>query len=337
MEKDVTKVTATSTAETEMNKQKNLFSKERFEFSLSIITDGKESLICRRGFGIDGFIRDSMRTAEFENCVGEIVSMIQNDLVWKSRIYLWYHTPSFGVTGHYEVEDVDEHGNKTSHYISGDVVGGFLEKNPETGEVKGVIGYFPEWEPEVTSCQLQKENQVMLKFTVYDQGREVISRGWDATVYPSYVRKNIDLTNKLVRLNKDKVTYTYDKDKFFAENENVYGDLLMLKDMIMNREDLVPRILSLIRKACSTNSGYYDNINDYHTTDKYDSCDGKGKPHYGKMYDYNFNILQQNRKYYSDWSKAVLEKTVAYVSEHYDYNTSLLKNGRTHRNFTRKQ
>lgn len=327
MEKDI-KVAATKTAETEVSNTKKPYEKERFEFALSIITEGKESLICRRSFSIDGFINNSMRTSEFENCIGEIVSLIQNDLVWKSRIYLWHHTPVFGVTGHYEVEDTDENGNKVSHYVSGDVVGGFLERDAETGKMKGVLGYFPEWESEVTSCELPNENQVMLKFSVYDLGREIISRAWDATVYPSYVRKNIDLTNRLVRLNKDKVTYTYDKEKFFAENENVYGDLLMLKEMIMNREDLVPRILSLIRKSCSTNSGYYDNINDYHTIDRYGNSNGKEERKY------NLNVYAENRKYYKAWEEAVQKKTAAYAEEH--YYIPFQRSAKQNKNFAKK-
>lgn len=61
------------------------YKEERFEYAVYV----NEFIICKRNFRISNFIDGSMETLEFKECVDGIVSMIDNDLKSKSRVYLW--------------------------------------------------------------------------------------------------------------------------------------------------------------------------------------------------------------------------------------------------------
>lgn len=212
----------------------------------------------------------------------------------------------------------------------------------------------PEWEPEIMTDPLIKEGEFVLRFVIYDGGEEVISRQWDARYYPSYVRKNIDLTNRQVKITKDDKMNIYDKEKFFADHgAQLSGDLYVLKCMISDKENLVPMIQKCIYEVCSSFDGYYENVSDYHTVVDFKNTvikrDENGQPMYKQkvftdedgnevpVYDafgnpwmlpvlekaqikgrkYNFNIEEQNKKLYSSWGAAVADKTRKYMSELY--------------------
>jgi hypothetical protein len=311
-EEEIKKSTVTKTAEAEIEAtEKPDYEKTRFEFALSILTEGRESLICRRGVYISNYILNSVYTLEFKDCVDRIVSMIQDDLNYKSRIYMYYRFPSSTfVASEAEIDRLSQ-GRTENEYLTYKTSVTIGENGEEEESKAYVTRVYPEWETELTSPIEAKENNVMFKFTVYDNNREVISKGWDGTIYPSYIRKNVDLTNRLVRIYRDNNIFTYDKETFFKENENLYGDLKMLKVMIMDREDLIPKIQRLIADTCSSNSGYYDNIQDYKTYDEYTTPDGKKKT-------YNINsTYAMNNKVLRHWEKAVFKKTWAYAEDHY--------------------
>lgn len=168
---------------------------------------------------------------------------------------------------------------------------------------------FPDWEPEVMTSPLVDEGTNVFKFVILYRGKEVISRAWDGRYYPKYVRKTVDLTNRQVKIfKKDETAYIYDKNVFFEENgDNLYGDLYMLKGMIMDKEDLVPKIQNLIIETCSSNGGYFDAIDNYQNVATY-----KGKD--GKVRKYNLNIRKANSNYIKSWERAVAKKTQKYFS-----------------------
>lgn len=208
---------------------------------------------------------------------------------------------------------------------------------------------YPTWEPEIMTEPLIPEGEFVLRFVIYDSGKEVISKQWDARYYPSYVRKNIDLTNRQVKITKEDRTNIYDKEKFFADHGNqLSGDLYVLKSMIYDKENLVPAIQKLIYETCSSYDGLYEKVSDYHAVvdyknsvvkrdadgnivyktvvengavkldindqpmkvPVYERCQIKGKR-------YNLNIEQHNKKLYSTWGAVVAEKTRKYMSELY--------------------
>ena len=295
------------------NDDKKSFKREKGRFEFALFIN--DFLICKRNFSINGYVEKSMQTPEFKNEVDKIVELIDNDLKSKSRIYSFYHLPVF--------KTVD-------------------------GEI-----YCPEWEPEMMTEPLIEEGTSVLKFVIYDNGNEVLSKTWDARYYPTYVRKNVDLTNRQVKIIKGENVNIYDKEKFFESHGNqLSGELYVLKHMISDKEDLIPIIQKMIYEVCSSFDGYYEKISDYHTIEEYNNCDikrdenGNGiytqkvqkdaegndvpvfdafgnpwivpvleKPTKGKKY--NFNIDAYNKKIDSMWGAYVAEKTRKYMSELY--------------------
>lgn len=76
------------------NKPKD-YKEERFEFTIYV----NDNIICKRNFSIYNFLEDkkspnyeynSMGTQEFEDGMRQVVRLIKNDLISKSRVYLWY-------------------------------------------------------------------------------------------------------------------------------------------------------------------------------------------------------------------------------------------------------
>jgi hypothetical protein len=207
----------------------------------------------------------------------------------------------------------------------------------------------PEWEPELSE-PLIDEGTFMLKLVVTDGGNEVISRSWDARYYPSYIRNNVDITNRLVKITKGETVYTYNRDRFFSDDTPVSGELYVLKHMIMGREDLIPIIQHCIYEVCSAFEGYYDNIAQYNTKLEYKTTklrldkDGNvvtkdetyfdayniehkvyehGKVKQIPVYDevkgagkvYYTNINWYNKKLEREWAAATKEKTDKYFDD----------------------
>ena len=287
--------------------------REKGRFEFALFIN--DFLICKRNFPINGYVEKSMHTPEFKNEVDKIVELIDNDLKSKSRVYTHYHLPVF--------ETVD----------------GVLE--------------CPDWEPEIMTEPLAEEGTSVFKFVVYDNGIEVLSKIWDGRYYPMYVRKNVDLTNRQVKILKGERVNIYDKDRFFdAYGAQLSGDLYILKQMIADKEDLIPMIQKMIYEVCSSFDGYYEKISDYHAIEEYNNCDikrdenGNGiytqkvlkdadgndipvfdafgnpwmvpvleKPTKSKRY--NFNIDAYNKKIDSVWGAIVAEKTRKYMNDLY--------------------
>ena len=64
----------------------NVAYKSKFQFLIWV----NDNVICQRYFKINGFNEESIYTAEFTNCMNDIVKSIQSDLESKSRIFMWY-------------------------------------------------------------------------------------------------------------------------------------------------------------------------------------------------------------------------------------------------------
>lgn len=71
----------------EIVKEQREFREERFEFSLFV----NNNLVCKRNFKITNYIEESMQSLDFKETIDEIVTMIDNDLKSKSRVYTWYY------------------------------------------------------------------------------------------------------------------------------------------------------------------------------------------------------------------------------------------------------
>ena len=217
----------------------------------------------------------------------------------------------------------------------------------------------PDWEPEIMTDPLIPEGQCVIKFAMFDYDREVISRVWDARYYPAYIRKNIDLTNKQVRVIRDDKVVTYDKDVFFAENPQISGEMYILREMLAGKEDLTQAIQNIIYSTCFEGDEF-EKISDYELAESYYTCDYKrdaegnaiceqqvidgvpqvdalGRPWMEYKYEkrqtgnskkYNLNIQHYNRKLEEEWDKATKKKSEKYFKSLYVLPQPPVRNGK---------
>jgi len=236
-----------------------------------------DKLICKRNFKINNFIEGSMDTVNFKETFDGLVRSIDNDLKSKSRVYSWYY------------------------FNEDDVLNEF--KDP-----------------------LLKPWECTFKFELTDNHKVVMSRIWDGYAYPKAIRDRVDITNKIVRITtKDDKTYVYDKDTYFKANEDrLSAELYVLKAMIMDKQDLTQQIIRKICEVCSPRENLYKSIGDYTVSEVYGNdeyvTNKEGKKEFlrtrgAKKYFYSVNLTE--KKYISDWAKAVSAKTKEYFETLY--------------------
>jgi DNA-binding transcriptional regulator/RsmH inhibitor MraZ len=168
---------------------------------------------------------------------------------------------------------------------------------------------FEKYEEEMAGCKLIDEGQSVFKITFFENGKEFLSQSWDGRYYPAYVRKNVDITNKTVRITKGEEVKIYDAEAFFETHGNqLYGDLYILKQMLKGREDLSVKMMNLIKETCSAEGGLYTSLSEMTTMDSYKN---PGK----KTVKYDLNIQSYNRKVDAAWGAYVQEKTRDYFDK----------------------
>ena len=261
-----------------MDKQEKSYKEGRFEFTVFV----SDHIICKRNFSISNYIENSMNTEEFKSTVDDIVKLIDNDLKSKSRVYTW-------------------------HFY-----------NPMPGQE------LPEF-----SEPLLKPWACTFKLVISDNHRDVISRIWDGYAYPKFVRDKVDLTNKNVRIvTRDGNVQTYDKESFFKDKDGKLStELETIKGMIYDKSDVLYQITRMICDTCgakdyaSKKDAVFTTVGVYRNTD-YDRDEngnvvtdenGNEKLHKtGPSRKYSYRLKDINRKFISDWGKAVSEKTKEY-------------------------
>ena len=168
------------------------------------------------------------------------------------------------------------------------------------------------------------------RFEVRDKKKRIlVSKIWDGYGYPKFVRNRVDLTNKTVRVTTNEgQTYLFDKYTYFAENEDrLSHEMYVLKNMIMNRPDVLVEIINTICKNCSKQTDWYESLNNYTLRETYNNCDYKrnedgslvldenGKPILGettKGKTYEYSVARTNKRYFKAWEYAVADKTRKY-------------------------
>lgn len=151
-----------NTIERPFHRGGNAAYKERFQFMLSV----NDNIICQRYFKINGFISDSLYSVELKDTLDYCVTLIQNDLKSKSRVYLHYNTIT-------PVQMTGFNGDTEKTYL---VYPKTEENNYREDE---------ELNP----------YDVTFKFEFIIDNRPVYTYIWDGTQYPKYVRNSVDLTN----------------------------------------------------------------------------------------------------------------------------------------------
>ena len=205
--------------------------KERFEFRLTV----NNNIICQRYFRINGLNPQSLCSIDLVKAIDECVNMIHEDLKAKTQIYLEYTAPQL-FDNLDEMKDLISKGHVNLHDMT------FITFRDSDDAYYYSDGVFTPYDKPISKLDYvsdpdQPQQEVVFKFAFYDSGYEKFSKIWDGTVYPRFVRTNVDLSNS-----KNK----YRQDGNFSSIEK-----FLIDKFNEDREDLIPKIVKEIYTACS--------------------------------------------------------------------------------------
>lgn len=241
------------------------YTKDRFSFELRI----NDNMICQRYFRINGFNYRSLQSEELIETLNYCVNLIKQDLDEKTKSFLINTAPQV-------YDNVEE----MSHYVSLDTLhytgngeeyyGGSHLEVPSYAILRDSESVYV-WDGTKYSLYEGRFNRndylkddntpYVLKFVFLDGENEVHSISWDASVYPRFVRMNIDLSNSKNRYRSDMNRYqTIDEQKKnnFSPYEAAIIDLLN-----EGRKDLIPVIMNEISTCCSMSHEDYNRTLNY--------------------------------------------------------------------------
>lgn len=254
--------------------------KERFQFLLWV----NDNIICQRYFKINGYNNDSLRSLEFKETMDNVTSMIQSDLISKSRIFMWYtREEPIKMTGF--SSDIDSCDDSDVIRLTSSNYNGRVELSNGTVVEKSYFNYPEGMEDSYSDNEKLHEWEVTFKFQMLVDEKPVYERIWDGTVYPKYVRNGVDLTNSDV-LYKDK------------EPSSLHFSYAIIRHMTLGKIDLVYHI---IKQICEVMSYKFEDSGKYTKRMKYG--------------DKNYLLSTYNKDWVDVARKACIEKTKTYVIE----------------------
>lgn len=148
------------------------------------------------------------------------------------------------------------------------------------------------------------------KFVILDNKKEVFSKIWDGYGYPAMIRNNVDIANNVVKITtRNGETFTYDKEKYFKDNEDrLSPEMYVKKAMMGDKPNLLPLITKKICEACSPwNDSGNSRLSDYNTVLTFG--EGKNKKVYGLI------LEKENARRMKAWEKSVEAKTKKYFNK----------------------
>ena len=285
--------------EKEIKKEPKVFDnssyRERFQFILQI----NENIICQRFFKINGFTYESLESEEFKNVMDEVVGMIQNDLISKSRIYEWYTTPApIKLTGF--VNNIDEYEEHEKRLILDNSVTDSVVKCEGHNDVVKTFFDYNDEVKDLYDEERPADGEFVFKFIFLVDDKECYVREWDGNVYPKFVRNGVDLTNSYGSKDNHDIS-------------SLSFNAAIIRYMQRGKNNLISEF---IRRICDTLSNTF--------TEKYEYT--KEFEMGGKKYNY----LSAYESYKNSWRKAVRKKTqeyyetlypsprqIAYIEKHY--------------------
>lgn len=254
--------------------------KERFQFLLWV----NDNIICQRYFKINGYNNDSLRSLEFKETMDNVTSMIQSDLISKSRIFMWYtREEPIKMTGF--SSDIDGCNDSDVIRLTSSNYNGRVELSNGTVVEKSYFNYPEGMEDSYSDNEKLHEWEVTFKFQMLVDEKPVYERIWDGTVYPKYVRNGVDLTNSDV-LYKDK------------EPSSLHFSYAIIRHMTLGKIDLVYHI---IKQICEVMSYKFEDSGKYTKRMKYG--------------DKNYLLSTYNKDWVDVARKACIEKTKTYAIE----------------------
>lgn len=219
-----------------INEKRSEIRKERFEFKLTM----NGYIVCQRYFRINNFKKEAYGSLEIVQALDNCVEMIKKDMKDKTQMFLEYTAPQILK----DEEEMNAWLQKPYVLNRPDYI--LLESTGDVYQIKD--GELVQWTKPFNRNDyfVDKENQQesVLKLSFMDNGNEVVSIAWDASVYPKFIRSNVDISNSRNR---------YRNDGVFAPLEVAMIDIFNEKF-----EDLIPKIVNELHDTCS-----YEKAEDY--------------------------------------------------------------------------
>ena len=206
--------------------------KERFEFVLTI----NGNIVCQRYFKINGFKQSSVYSSEFTQTFRHCTQIIKDELSSKSRIYMWYTSPQVFKNK----EELDKWVSNQTFTLNVPTMVALSDSDDMYVWNGSSMELYSNYYNRAEFMQ-DNSDESNITFSFYDNGKLVMAETWDGSVYPVFVRNNIDLTN-----NKNR----YKNPNSWSQYEAVLIDL-----MIAGRTDIIPQLMGNLCEACS----YEDN------------------------------------------------------------------------------
>ena len=214
--------------------------KERFEFVFSV----NGNIICQRYFRINGFNERSSGSVQLTDALKDCQRVIHRDLCEKTRIFLELTAPQIFQNR----EEMDNWVKNRPFKL--DVPYFVILRDEEATfvwngeEMKPYEKVFNRWD------YLGEKNGVnsIFKLAFLDEGKEIRSISWDGSIYPRFIRTNIDISNS--------------KNKYESEDNFSPYEAMIVNEFIKNRDDLIPYIMKTLIGACvgGENRRFYSKV-----------------------------------------------------------------------------
>lgn len=254
--------------------------KERFQFLLWV----NDNIICQRYFKINGYNNDSLRSLQFKETMDNVVSMIQDDLISKSRIFMWY-TEKKPIKMSGFIKNYEDCNETDVILLTSDKFDGKVQLSNNSVVDKRYFSYPEGMEDSYSDNEKLPEWDVTFKFQMLVDEKPVYERIWDGTVYPKYVRNGVDLTNS---------------DAMYKDREpsSLHFSFAIIRHMTLGKIDLVYHI---IKQICEVMSYKREDSNKYIKRMKYG--------------DKNYLLSTYNKDWVDIARRDCLERTNAYNIE----------------------
>lgn len=303
----------------------NVAYKSKFQFLIWV----NDYVICQRYFKINGFNEESIHTEEFAQCMNGIIDSIKNDLISKSRVFMWYTntTEPMKMQGFLTEEEVEKYGSDFLRLMTDSGISGKIEASDGKVFTKDYIKYSDDTINEYGEIERPKEGDFVFKFSFLVDDVPVFEEIWDGNIYPKFVRNGVDLTN----------TYALYDNK---DMSSLSFGAAIVRYMQRGKTNLIS---DFIRRICETLSNAFTEKYDYTkemplfknneiiNKEKYDEA----VAYYGvikpvvtghteiKAVTKRYNYLSSFENYKQSWKKAVRKKTQYYFDNLYPSNKQI--------------
>lgn len=268
---------------------------KRFKIILSV----KGNDIMTHQFDIRNCNKEGFRSAEFFDTLDEIVEKIKNDLVAKSRVYVYY-TVDRPMKLYGFVKSLDAEADKLGEISDADreefrrVLLYNLTDESKDGNVEVAgLSYSKAYMHQVVDptrlMETSENDKCETRFRFVDRRKTLYEVAWDGMVYPRYVRNSVNISNSRAVYGDKGVT------------DNITFVQHISRHLNEGRENIREYAERAIRDVLD--AGIYD-PRDYHRSFEW----GNGT---------KLSYSCYNKKYVNDWREAVGKKTRQYERELY--------------------